>query len=248
MSTVLDRTFNGATISQRETDGYFNATAMCQANKKQWNDYWRLSSTTAYLDALSESTGIPVDSLVESRPGQPARGGGTWVHPDIAIHLAQWCNPRFAVLVTGWVRELLTKGVVAVSEHELDELDILAGAVRRLQDLRDAQRATDGRVDVVEERVTVVERVAGAAHRLADAATRNAQSNFGWFTVLAYCKRTGRDIPVEESARHGRELTAELRAAGDRPRSVTDPRFGVVNTYPEWLLARHFGDDAAIVA
>jgi hypothetical protein len=43
---------------------------------------------------------------------------GTWVHPDIAIHLAQWCNPRFAVQVSKWVRELLTTGTVSLSPRQ----------------------------------------------------------------------------------------------------------------------------------
>ena len=32
---------------------------------------------------------------------------GTWVHPDVAILLAQWCSPKFAVRVSQWVRERL---------------------------------------------------------------------------------------------------------------------------------------------
>ncbi|MDB6034900.1 MAG: KilA-N protein, partial [Verrucomicrobiales bacterium] len=30
---------------------------------------------------------------------------GTWVHPDVAMNLGQWCSPRFAVAVAKWVRE-----------------------------------------------------------------------------------------------------------------------------------------------
>jgi hypothetical protein len=55
--------------------------------------------------------GRTIESLVESRTG---RNGGTWVRPRVAINLAQWCSPEFAVLVTGWVLELLTHGTVTV--------------------------------------------------------------------------------------------------------------------------------------
>ncbi len=45
------------------------------------------------------------------------RGGndaGTWVHSKVAIYLAIWCSPDFAVLVTDWIYELLTEGSVSL--------------------------------------------------------------------------------------------------------------------------------------
>ena len=43
---------------------------------------------------------------------QKIKGGikelqGTWVHPDVAINLAQWVSPKFAVFVSKWLREWL---------------------------------------------------------------------------------------------------------------------------------------------
>ena len=65
------RAWNGTPISRRTTDGYVNATAMCKANGKQWNDYWRTE------------TGIPVSSLCLSLKGGSYQG--TWVHPQVAV-------------------------------------------------------------------------------------------------------------------------------------------------------------------
>lgn len=31
---------------------------------------------------------------------------GSWVHPDLAVHLTQWISPVFALQVARWVREL----------------------------------------------------------------------------------------------------------------------------------------------
>ena len=33
---------------------------------------------------------------------------GTWVHPHVAINLAQWLSPRFAVRVSQWVYDWMT--------------------------------------------------------------------------------------------------------------------------------------------
>ncbi len=93
----------GAVIYQRPADGYINATAMCQASGKLWADYRRLRTTEAFLEALETDMGIPISTLVQSIKGGDIRFQGTWVHPQIAINLAQWCSPEFAVKVSQWV-------------------------------------------------------------------------------------------------------------------------------------------------
>ena len=56
---------------------------------------------------------------------------GTWVHPRVAIHIAQWVSPKFAVVVTGWIQQLLSTGSVALERPvkvftTLTEMDIEA--------------------------------------------------------------------------------------------------------------------------
>lgn len=95
MPSPLFFDLNGVQIHPR-ADGYFNATAMCRANGTRWQDYARLGSTTAFLAALSDVTQIHVKALVISRPGPLDRGGGTWVHPRVAIRRARWLSPKYA--------------------------------------------------------------------------------------------------------------------------------------------------------
>jgi hypothetical protein len=106
---LIHRTANDVVIDQRHSDGYFNATAMCKAAKKAFNDYKDKDTTKAFLAALSAKTGFPVfegkQTLVEVRKGSPANGGGTWVHPKVALNLAQWASPEFAILVTDWIED-----------------------------------------------------------------------------------------------------------------------------------------------
>jgi KilA-N domain len=50
-------------------------------------------------------------TLVEiKKGGDPKLEQGTWAHPQVAIHCAQWCSPEFAVLVTRWVFEWMSQG------------------------------------------------------------------------------------------------------------------------------------------
>ena len=110
----ITRTWNGTPIARRTTDGYVNATAMCKANSKQWNDYWRTDRATEYLEALSTETGIPVSSLCLSVKGGAHQG--TWIHPRVAIDLARWLNARFAVWMDGWFMEELEARASQVQE------------------------------------------------------------------------------------------------------------------------------------
>lgn len=102
---------NNSLVQQRAVDGFINATAMCKAAGKLFNDYTRLKNTKEFLEELAGSTGIPVDLLVFQQVTGPNEHRGTWVHPDVAIHLGQWLSPKFAVMVSRWVREWMSGDV-----------------------------------------------------------------------------------------------------------------------------------------
>jgi KilA-N domain len=106
--SLINRQIENSVIPQRAADGYINATAMCKAVGKQFNDYWRIGPTQEFLKELSAETGLPVSGLVVTFKGGKAELQGTWVHPDVAINLGQWCSPRFAVAVARWVREWMS--------------------------------------------------------------------------------------------------------------------------------------------
>jgi hypothetical protein len=102
---LIDHRLDDFVIHQRKPDGYFDATAMCRAVGKQFHDYRRLETSQEFLKELSLETGIPISKLVVTFRGKPSELQGTWIHPDAAIHLAQWCSAKFAVSVARWVRE-----------------------------------------------------------------------------------------------------------------------------------------------
>ena len=103
--SLIPHKVNNELIDQRANDGYINATAICKASKKQINDYAGLKATQEFLKELYSETGIPVSELVQViKDGTPTLQGA-WVHPQIAINLAQWASPKFAVLVSKWVFE-----------------------------------------------------------------------------------------------------------------------------------------------
>ena len=100
----------GRLVEQRRADGYINATAMCTAANRPWSRYWEVKASQEFATELSADIGIPISELIQSvKGGQPDRQG-TWVHPQVAIHLAQWLSPKFAVLVSKWVYDWISSG------------------------------------------------------------------------------------------------------------------------------------------
>lgn len=105
---LVPHTYRGSLVQQRATDGFINATAMCKAAGKEWSNYRKAEATTEFFLALERSLQIGRDPLVQSILVGPNDHRGTWVHPQIAIHLAQWLSPDFAVQVSQWVFEWMS--------------------------------------------------------------------------------------------------------------------------------------------
>ena len=101
-SGLVVRTWNDAPISRRDSDGFASATAMCHANGKEWSNYRQLDRTTDYVAALGESLNLPADQLVITTTTGPNHLRGTWIHPRLAVDLARWLSPQFAVWMDGW--------------------------------------------------------------------------------------------------------------------------------------------------
>ena len=110
---LIKKQFNNQEISfDLSGQGMINATEMAIANGKLIADFFRLESTNQYLDALSSDMGIPISQLYVQNKGNFSDGKpqGTWVHRRLAIRIAQWCSPKFAVQVDTWIEEIFTKG------------------------------------------------------------------------------------------------------------------------------------------
>lgn len=135
---VLSREIEGQFIAQRGDDGYFHATSLCAAGGKKWADYHRLDATKAFIQSLSQSVGIPIDSILEQKSG---RGGGTWVHPRLAIHLGMWISPDFANLVIGWAYEIMSGQMPTVEQPATDHSPQLLAAFERQAAIIDRQSA-----------------------------------------------------------------------------------------------------------
>lgn len=127
------RVWNHTPIQRRTTDGYVNATAMCKANGKQWSKYRETDRCQEYIDALTQTSDFGGLSPIETRAGN---GGGTWVHPQVAVDLARWISAPFAVWMDRWfLEELAAKNESASAP--VSQLDPVEKTERTLKIVRD---------------------------------------------------------------------------------------------------------------
>jgi hypothetical protein len=90
-------------------------------------NWYKNAKTDEFLDELS--TVLLRTELLKLNQGGNEQN--TWVHPRVAIHIAQWVSPKFAVNVTGWIQQLLSTGSVALERpikafSTITEMDIEA--------------------------------------------------------------------------------------------------------------------------
>ena len=118
MLSVQVFNYNGQHIGKRE-DGFINLTQMCQANGKRL-DHWReLKATKQYIEELSLN--YPESRVVQSEEGVK---GGTWGHPSLAINLARWISPAFAVWCDGHIFNLMSSGSTTLEIDPIEEMKL----------------------------------------------------------------------------------------------------------------------------
>jgi len=136
------RPVNGVPVEQRRVDGFINGTAMCMAHSRRINAWFRTRDTLEFFVALAMDLGTEIMcsdlstldvsrlsaakyaeiflGLIVARSGSPENGGGAWLHPDLAIQLAQWCNKSFSIQVSRWIREWLLTGQNPIQSVDVD--------------------------------------------------------------------------------------------------------------------------------
>lgn len=113
---VITHNIHESVVEQRQSDGYINATALTRAYKlatgkrRDVSEWLSNKRTQESLNHLSLKTGIPVIELYQVFQGSPETGGGTWIHPKLAVRFGIWLSDEFGYLVEEWVDQWLTSG------------------------------------------------------------------------------------------------------------------------------------------
>ena len=111
--SAIVRAISGIEVNQRSIDGYVNATQLLQAHKAKTGENQKIAKwlgtdrAKAYIDAVSKRCNFSPFDLVQTKPG---KGGGTWIHPDLAVPFATWLSIEFELQVSDWIQEWMKTG------------------------------------------------------------------------------------------------------------------------------------------
>lgn len=230
MTNLISRSWNGTPIQRRTTDGYVNATAMCKANGKQFNDYFRTDRASEYLEALSAETGISVSNLCLTTKGGAHQG--TWVHPQVSVDLARWISAPFAVWMDSWFLEELSGRVSQVREVQPQLPDVLT-TVQRSLDLLERLGGVDDRAQLLLKDIVLnhAARTAGGDLLLPGTrmlALQEAFSEIGGATPQEASKlatRWGKDVKKLYKEENGRPPKTHKQLVNGRSCDVCDYEF-----------------------
>lgn len=153
MKNIIKFEYDGNPISFNQ-DGWINATEVASRNGKRVNEWLRLHETMEYMAAIAKVLGMHFDppllqrksskkvvggksgfrpqlnlcnDLVDVRRGSPKQGGGTWLHPKLAVVFARWISVSFAVQCDMYIESILF-GDMTVYENYKNACNALEAA------------------------------------------------------------------------------------------------------------------------
>lgn len=106
--------FGNIEIQSRPSDCYINATQLCKAGGREFRKWNEMKESKEFVKELSKKLNLTRSNLIQTVNDKENRY--TWVHPQIAIDIAQWISPEFRANVSTWIEELLNTGSVSIGQ------------------------------------------------------------------------------------------------------------------------------------
>lgn len=119
MHELIKADYQGAAITFQD-DGWFCATTAAERYRKNVHEWARLPETRRYLAALERKYGkIP---YLKTKRGSPDNGGGTWLHPKLAVKFARWLDVDFEVWCDEQIDRILRGDAAPADPQELSTM------------------------------------------------------------------------------------------------------------------------------
>lgn len=91
---ILQMNYEGQVVTFN-ADGWINATEAAARFGKEPAQWLRLPDAVRYLEALERTSGKI--TYVKASRARADRGGGTWIHPRLAVKFARWLDVDFEI-------------------------------------------------------------------------------------------------------------------------------------------------------
>ncbi|GGA02430.1 Bro-N domain-containing protein [Okeania sp. KiyG1] len=147
-----------------------------------------------------------------------------------------------------WITSEVLPSIRKTGQYSIEQKIPTTGDV--LQAMVSAFKQHEQRLSVIEqeniilkqqlaEQQEVVESVEMLAEANSCELERFRNSHGCWYSVVGYATKYGLgSYSVKTASALGRKATALCKRMGIVPEKINDPRFGMVNTYPEHILAK----------
>ena len=109
-------------VIMMKKNGYINATKLCHKNKKEFKNWYQNRASKELIKVAEASAGYPA-AVILKRLQEPHNTRGTYVHPKIIVHVASWCSPNYALMVSDIVTEYHTKYAIEEKEKLIKKKD-----------------------------------------------------------------------------------------------------------------------------
>lgn len=90
-------------------NGYFSATVVAKAFNEKPDNWLIQDKTKRLINSISRKLEIEPNQLVITKRGAPKNGGGTWMHPKLAVHFAYWLDVDFSIWVGEQIETILRR-------------------------------------------------------------------------------------------------------------------------------------------
>lgn len=98
--------YGDVSILIRVKDNYVNATKLCKDGGREFFHWTQNKITKQLIEEMSRYLNISKENLMQLVVGgKMTTIRGTYVHPDLIVHIASWLSPKFAVFVSTIVRK-----------------------------------------------------------------------------------------------------------------------------------------------
>lgn len=103
---LIQSDYSGHAISFNENGAWFNATEAAAHFGKRPVEWLRLPETERYISALCDFHKVGKSHFVKTKRG--TKSPGTWLHPQLAVAFARWCDVRFSIWCDDQIGKILS--------------------------------------------------------------------------------------------------------------------------------------------
>jgi len=126
MSNIIPIEFEGHSMRFYQ-DGWIDATVAAAKYGKEPAQWLRLPETIRYIEALESRYGKI--TYVKTSRARKDRGGGTWLHPKLAVRFARWLSVDFEIWCDEQIDAIIRDADLSVDDHRIKAIFLLSESV-----------------------------------------------------------------------------------------------------------------------